>query len=278
MELLKRLNAKITNTAFLLFEKAQFRLFSKRKVNILFSPKQSWEQDLKDGFKYTGHEIAFEEFSPETIKRYDIIVPLTMDDLRYLHEIGESITDNPIPTPSMESILLCDDKQLFNKTLIANGFGDFIPAMDKVTYPYILKKRIDEWGENTHIIANAEQEEMLSLLVTDPDYLSQQLVVGSYEYATHLLIKEQKIICSLNIEYNFRTETPIKGKDKPIYKKICQSPYLDEFATVLSYIGFNGLCCINYKVHENRPLILEINPRFGGSLAPYFFSFIKQLS
>jgi predicted ATP-grasp superfamily ATP-dependent carboligase len=34
---------------------------------------------------------------------------------------------------------------------------------------------------------------------------------------------------------------------------------------------------VNYKVVRGLPYILEINPRFGGSLTPYFFSFIRHL-
>jgi len=31
-------------------------------------------------------------------------------------------------------------------------------------------------------------------------------------------------------------------------------------------------------VMRGRPYILEINPRFGGTLGPYFFSFIRHLN
>lgn len=279
MELLKRLNAKIINTSFLVFKIFQTLLFSKRKMKILFSPNEEWEQDIKNGFQYTQHEIAFEELSPDNLKHYDLVVPLTMRDLKYLHEVRDLITDNPIPIPSIESILLCDDKYQLNQKLITNGFGDFIPKMGAdLTYPYILKKRIDQWGDSCHIIFNSQQEQLFSDSLNNPEYLSQQLIVGAYEYATHILFKDQKIVCSLNVEYYFQTETPIKGKDKPIYRKVCGCPYLEEFSSILTLAGFNGLCCINYKVYDNRPYLLEINPRFGGTLCPYFFSFIYKAS
>ena len=35
-------------------------------------------------------------------------------------------------------------------------------------------------------------------------------------------------------------------------------------------------CCIHYKGAKVRLFLLEINPRFGGSLAPYFFSFVRE--
>ena len=42
-------------------------------------------------------------------------------------------------------------------------------------------------------------------------------------------------------------------------------------------VGFEGLCCVNYKYRDGIPKILEINPRMGGSLARFFFSFLRRL-
>ncbi len=84
-------------------------------------------------------------------------------------------------------------------------------------------------------------------------------------------------MCSLNIEYVFETRSAIKGKDRLRYKAVCSCPYLDVFSSILAAIGFNGLCCFNYKVANGLPMILEINPRFGGSLSPFFFSFVRHL-
>jgi len=205
-------------------------------------------------------------------------VPLTIRDLKDLNEVRNLIIENPIPIPGIESILLCDDKYLLNKTLIANGFERFVPIMGStLTYPYILKKSIDAWGKNSHIVADRQQGKIFSDTFTHPEYFSQEFIAGLYEYATHILFKDKKILCSINIEYAFETETPIKGIDKPIYTKICRCPYLDIFSSILMSIGFEGLCCFNYKVRDNSPFILEINPRFGASLCPFFFSFMRYV-
>jgi hypothetical protein len=280
MDKLKRLHPRIRETSFRAFcthERFRSHLFSKRKMKILFSRKEGWEQPIKDGFLNTPHEIAFEDFTPPNIKDYDLIVPLTLRDLKYLSKVRNLIIDNPIPIPSMESIVLCHDKYLLNQLLAANGFEPFIPKMGRpLTYPYILKKRIDEGGRNSHVISDARQEQIFSGTLTDSEYFFQDLIKGPYEYATHILFKNQRIMHSLNIEYKFNAEMPIKGKDKPIYSMICHCPYLDVFAAMLTCIGFDGLCCVNYKVSDNHPFLLEINPRFGGSLSRYFFSFIRH--
>jgi hypothetical protein len=274
----EQLNAKITNRLFLTYEILQSRLSSHQKIKIFFLDQKGWEPALKNSFKSTQYEITFGKLCSSNIKDYDLVVPLSMQDLKSLNKVLHLVEHNPIPIPSIESLLLCDDKYLLNQRLIDNGFGNFIPKMgSRLSYPYILKKSIDEWGKNSHVILDMQQEQSFTKLLDHPEYFSQTLVPGTHEYATHIIFKDQRIVCAINIEYGFKTDTPIKGKDPEIYRKVCSCSYLDVFSSILMSIGFEGLCCINYKVWNNRPLILEINPRFGGSLCPFFFSFLRHL-
>ena len=145
------------------------------------------------------------------------------------------------------------------------------------TYPYILKKKVDVSGENCHIIYDERQEQPFNKLLTDLNYFTQELIEGTFEYATHILFKGDEIVCSLNIKYVFDKEFPIKGKDKQLYKRITYCPYLETFSEILKSIGFEGLCCVNYKVRNKQPMIIEINPRCGYSLNPYLFSFVERV-
>lgn len=274
-----KIASKLTDKLFVLNESLQSRFAFRPKLKILFSDVEVWQKAIRPGFKLTQHEITFGELSPDKIKAHHLVVPLTIPDLKYLNEVRHLIVNNPIPIPSIETLSLCDDKVAFNQTLIEKGFADFIPTVGgEFSYPYILKKRIDQWGKHSHLILNAEQAQDFSDRLNHPEYFAQAFVQGRHEYATHIVFKDQKIVCSLNIEYGFTTEMPIKGKDHLIYRKICSCPYLDVFSAVLSSIGFEGLCCVNYKVWHDRPYILEINPRFGSSLCPFFFAFVRHLN
>ena len=185
LDRLKRVPSRITNELFLNYKIFQSR-FAKQKIKILFSHKPAWENSIKKGFEYTQHAITFGEISADNIKDYDLIVPLTIQDLKCLNEVRNLIVDNPIPIPSIESILLCDDKYLLNQTLMTKGFGNFVPQIGgALTYPYILKKSIDEWGVNSHTIADIQQEHFFLDTLTNSEYFCQELITGSYEYATH---------------------------------------------------------------------------------------------
>jgi len=271
----KQAEAKAGKWLFRLFSLFKERLFFKRKLNILFSKHPGLEQEVTNGFRFSRHKITFAELSSANIEDFDLVVPLYIRDLKYLNEVKHLIRDNPIPIPSVESITLCDDKFIFNQALIAKGFASFIPRMGGVlAFPYMLKKRVDDSSRNAHIISNSDEEQFFNNVISSPEYFRQEMIRGDREYATHILIKDRKITHSINIEYVFDTDLPIKGRNKAIYTKISRCPYLDTFASILAALDFEGLCCVNYKELDSQPFIFEINPRFGGSLCPFFFTFI----
>lgn len=268
---------KITKRLFITSEVIKSN-FPRQIKSILFSDHPGLKSEIEKCFKHTPYKIDFGEFTPDSIVNYDMIVPLTIEDLKGLNSYPNLIGDNAIPIPSIASITICDDKALLNNYLIENGYSFLIPKLEGTQkYPYILKRKIDYSGQNSHIIDNEHEELKFSALLKSSEYYSQAFIPGQYEYATHVLFKNQKITSSMNIEYFFESETPIKGKNTPLSMATCSCPYLDLFADILTLIEFEGLCCFNYKVYDNQPYLIEINPRFGSSLAPYFLSFINRL-
>lgn len=268
---------KINNKLFFLSLRLKNYLRSKKKLKILITDKKEWTHMVINGFKHTHHEVCFEQVSAEKVTNFDLVIPLTIDEMIQLNADRAKIENNFIPIPSKESILTCDDKMLFNAALIKNGFEKYIPKLGSNEYPYVLKKKVDAWGQHCHIISTPEQASQLQDLHTDTDYFQQKLIPGKYEYATHIFFKNNKIVSSINIQYAFETAAPIKGKDNFIFTRVCSCPHLKLFADILKVIGFQGICCFNYKEHEKQPFILEINPRVGASLCLYLFSFVDYI-
>jgi hypothetical protein len=242
--------------------------------NILFFDKPKWFIALKEAFKYSSHTINYGTLDDKCIDEYDLIIPLTLKNLTDSN-VRNLLKNKTIPIPSMDAILLCDNKIEFNKFMIANGFGSNIPALEKpFTFPYILKKNKDEYSENTFIIYNVEDEQNYAEQLNSADFFSQEIITGKNEYATHINFIDNKIVNSLTVKYIFKSEGVIKGKHDNVIITITYCPYLELFTSILQTIGFNGICCFNYKVKNNVPYILEINPRFGGSLCDYFYLFL----
>ena len=82
---------------------------------------------------------------------------------------------------------------------------------------------------------------------------------------------------TIKLRYTFYDEIPINGKSGFAYTRIAKCKCLATFSSILTAIGYEGLCCFDYKIANGKPKIFEINPRFGGSLGNYLFSFLNNL-
>jgi carbamoylphosphate synthase large subunit len=275
---MKKLSAFFVKGAFCIAERIKCYAASGKRQKILFSRKIEWQSVIEMGFWFTPHSIIFAEFTSDSVANADLVVPLTVGDAKLLHRMRERLVKHPIPIPELHAIELCDDKLRLNEALSANGFADHIPATKlPLELPYIVKQRIDEWGENSYIVRDKAQEQVIGAFISSDDYFCQQLVPGQHEHAVHILIRDNEIVCALNIEYEFVATSYVQGRDRPVCKTITQCQHLELFADMLNSIGFEGLCCIDYKLLAGRPQVLEINPRFGGSLCMFFFSFLRHI-
>lgn len=206
------------------------------------------------------------------------MVPLALEDLRYLSRLPPG-THNLIPVPSPQAIELCDDKVKFHACLVAHGFGPYLPRIDpQLGYPYVLKRNPDEAGEHCHIVLDAAAERALPAECAGADYFRQEFIPGRREYACHVLFIGGRIVHALTIEYGYDTDYPIKGRVAPRYMLIRRCPWLPLFARVLDALHFEGLSCVNYKLRDRKPMLLEINPRLGRSATGYFFAFLRHLA
>lgn len=270
--------ARRRNRIYVWREKAATLLSPGNDLKILFPVKPEWMQEILGGFRRTRYEIKFASLADAQLTAFDVVVPLQPEDFELLRKCPEILRKNKIPIPSDECVRLCNDKAELCQFLNRAGFEAFIPKLGPgLTPPYILKKRVGCWGQDCYVVHDAKDEQALSQELNDPAYFCQELVPGTREFATHILFLNGRIVKALNIMYEFETETAVKGQTPWLYRGIHRCPYLKLFTRILQTIGFEGLCCLNYKVAGDKPFLLEINPRFGGSLSPYFFSFLRHV-
>jgi hypothetical protein len=278
---LVKLNTYVYKTGYTFVELCLAYLYPKKEMRILFSKKNDFmERDIRKTLHYLPHTLTFGEINEQSIAENDLIIPLLIEDVLYLDQVRHLIKDNPIPIPSKESVLLCDDKFIFAQKMTEFGYGDYIPQINgDLPYPFFLKKKIDCGGENSFLVENHEQElDILKNISNLDDYFRQKFVSGTSEYSTHIYFNHQRIVRSITLEYMFEKDGSISGKDEKFGVKMHHScPYLDLFTNILNSMNYEGICCFNYKVIDKKPNIFEINPRFGGNLALYFFSFIRSL-
>ena len=276
---IQRISANMSKARFFALSTARELISPTPELRILFSENCWGEKIIRNGFRLLHHHIEFAAISPEKVKNYDLVIPLNMEDLRAMHTEPGLLTDQLIPIPTLEAIDICDDKFLFDQTLVEKGFKEYLPKVGQdLQFPFLVKKKISEGGFSCYFIYNEEQKEKFIELIESPDYFCQEIIRGKSEFDAHILFKNHQIAASITIENSFENDTYLKGIDKYIYTKIVKCPYLDIFSDILNSIGFEGLCCFNYKENNGKPSIFEINPRFDGSISRYFFTFLRHLN
>lgn len=244
-------------------------------MNILFSPSP-WERELVRIFRHTRHTVSFAELNGSNGASFDLAIPLTIGDSKSLFNNPDLYPNNRYTLPEAGIVDLLDDKPRFNKKLSDMGHGRYIPSGDGRNLPLMVKVNSGYYGDGCHVLRTEEDRVLHQDKLASPDYFTQEMIVGKREYAIHILIRNGRIIKSLGVEYRFDHPLPIKGQDAPREVVLVNDPYLRVWESILAELGYEGLCCVNYKMKDGVPLLLEINPRFGGSLATFFISFLRH--
>jgi hypothetical protein len=271
------LRAQAVSKWFLAREIAYAYFTRGQALKIFFSDREGWVQQLARKFRFTRHEVTFGDIRHADLSRYDIVVPLAMEDLRFLSDLPPG-TNKLIPVPARRVVDLCDDKLEFSRYLGSRGFDQWLPCVEaRPAFPYVLKRNPDEAGEHCHIVTGPEAERALPPECKGPEYFKQEFVAGRHEYASHILFVGERVVYALTIAYGYDTDYPIKGRSVPLYMMLCGCPWLPLFASMLTALDFQGLCCVNYKMRNGKPVVLEINPRLGRSATGYFFAFLRHL-
>jgi carbamoylphosphate synthase large subunit len=276
---LLKIYALFVNKLFI-YKSYLFDLISPSSIkNILYSEKEWWDQLLQKGPLASRFNMTFSKLENCNFYNYDVVVPLTISDLEICIDRKKQMANSVIPVPSHESFAICNDKRLFNDFMLSHNFSDYVPGELMVEqFPFMLKKIMDEGGENTFVVKNMHDMEKYKEQYDSLDYFTQNIIPGKKEYATHILIKDGKIVNALTIVYLFKTNSYVKGKDHYICRMVTRNKHLDLFENILESMQYNGLCCVNYKEQNGVPKIFEINPRFGGSLCEFFYPFIRKIA
>lgn len=250
------------------------------RYRVLASDHPGGRQGLERWFRRTGHELTFGAFDEATAGRYDVLVPLVIEDVRLLVACRGAAKRNLLPVPSGEVVDLCDDKLAFWHFAQEHGFGENTPRMaGEGEWPCVLKKRRSCGGGGTWFAGSREEEALVREEVDGMgDCFRQAVVPGAVEYAAHVLFLGGRVVRSVTFEYDMGGSGKVKGRDGPERQRMVRSRHDGVFVRMLSAMGYEGLCCIDYKVEGGVPKVMEINPRVGASLLPYFFSYLRSLA
>lgn len=217
--------------------------------------------------RYLDHarfEASFAPLDAVDPARFDLVVPLRVaqiDAARPAAAIGRAT----LPTRAL--VALADDKLAFNEWLVARGFGAHVPDLlgaAPAAYPYIVKARHGDFGLGCRMIRGPGEDDAGD----DAALFRQRAVAGADEYVLHLLRVGGRIRYHVAYRYDMAQPLAIRGAADAPVSIVPADPgdALDLCTAILDALEYEGTCCFNWKLEGGRAMLLELNPRFGGSL------------
>lgn len=240
-----------------------------RQPQILFGHHVTQMPAIARFVDHGRFQVSFAPFEAVDARWFDLVVPLRLDQMPAARAALARAKDGRhravLPTPGMVDLI--DDKLAFNEWLIAQGFGDAVPPLlgelpDR--YPYIRKTRHGTFGQGIRIVHGPEDGDE-----PVPGTFTQAIAQGRYEWVLHLLRVDGRIRYRLCYRYDMIEEATVRGQGHEPAETVPDDPgdALPLCEAILDALGFEGTCCFNYKRDAGgRVQLIELNPRFGGSL------------
>ena len=152
---------------------------SRRRLSILFSQHDGWEQPTRAGFAGLHHTLHFAPLAQADLSRFDLIVPLSLADARFLRGQPDRIRAHVVPLPDEACTALCHDKPRLNHTLIAAGFGGHVPPMGAdLAPPFVCKPSHGENSDHCLLVPDYAAILRLGPMLDQPGLFRQAAVRG----------------------------------------------------------------------------------------------------
>lgn len=255
--------------------------------SILISPKDYLRRAARRSPGEPDFSFVFSDFVTADLATHAAVIPTTLAEAHILQARRQEGGTVPALFPDAATIARCDDKLRCNEILIAAGFGAHIPPLGRPAegQPFVLKARHGEFGNGSYLIPDAAATERMAGLIAAPDHFCQSYVAADREYACHFLLQDGQLRYHMEVEYQMQPAPYIRSAENRGMTRQFGTPsrFRDLFLGMLAALGFTeGTCCIDYKIAEGRPMLLEATPRFGGSLSnclkPYALAYLTALN
>ncbi len=238
------------------------------RPRILFGDHRTQAPAIERFVDHERFDVRFEPFATANLADADLVVPLRVDQIEPARAVNAGGRRRAV-LPDRELVELCDDKLAFNLRLIALGFGDLIPDLlgdAPGIYPYVRKARRGDYGQGIRMVRGPGEEPGGD--EPSPDSFCQRAIVGEDEEVLHLLRVDGQVRYALAYRYVMAGALAVRGEtDRPVSTVPADvTTAIGPCTAILDALGFEGTCCFNYKLEQGRPMLLELNPRFGGSL------------
>jgi predicted ATP-grasp superfamily ATP-dependent carboligase len=207
--------------------------------------------------------------------RYDALIALDEDVIervlsvrceveRYTYDKGETIQvarSCGVPCPT---------------TFIARTIDEVLLFAERVGYPLVIKPRKSSGSRGLVVVRSADQVVDAWNLVSSvyPSPLIQEYIPnGGDALGVSLLVNRKQDVVASFVHRRLR-EYPVAGGPSTLRESTICPALLDQAARLLRKLEWYGVAMVEFKVDPRDGIakLLEINPRFWGSLALAIYS------
>lgn len=212
-------------------------------------------------------------------KKHEVLIPISTDSMLPISKnISEFEKIIEIPIPKYEQLLIAQDKNLTlkvsedlgipcPKTIIPQNLSQLKDIASKLAYPVVIKHREGSGAQGVvYAKSPADLIEKYSLMNQKQERpLIQEYIKGKGFGAFALFNKDSKPVATF-VHKRLR-EYPITGGQSTFCESVQEPAILEYGLKILKELNWYGLAMVEFKVDEfGEPKIMEINPRFWGSM------------
>ena len=234
------------------------------RPRVLFGEHSAQVPAIRRHLDADRYDATFGVLADADLTSFDLVVPLRVEEIATARGANADGRRRAC-VPDAATVALCDDKLAFNRRLIALGFGELVPALlpdPPGEWPFVRKARFGDFGQGVALVTSPGDD------VAVPDSFCQRAVPGEAEDVLHVLRLDGTTRFAVSYRYTMAQALSVRGAaDRPLETRpVDAAPGLEHCEPMLAALDFEGLGCFNYKWVDERPMIIELNPRFGGSL------------
>jgi len=246
---------------------ARFSRFSK-KFFLLPNPENKKEEFQKSLLKLLKNE------------NYSLIIPLEEGTIKAIYPIEKEVRGltNYISTPEkifdsandkFKTLTIAKNLKIpIPKSYCPKTESDLKMISKKIGYPLIIKPKISSGSRGIMKVNNGSEliEKYSKVSKKYPSPIVQEFIPSDGKgVLAGFLLKKGKVIADFS--YERLREYPLSGGPGTMWLSNDNIEVKEYGKRLLEKLNWNGIAMVEFKLDKKIPKLMEINPRFWGSLA-----------
>jgi predicted ATP-grasp superfamily ATP-dependent carboligase len=270
---------------------AVIRSLGKKDLNVIAGEKTRfatgfYSKYCKRRIVYPSPSLSSEKFIKKILdilkkNNFNVLFPVANESIYPIVKNKDELSKyTKIPLPSITIFMKAyDKKQTLRiakeinipcpKTYFVNNIKQIIDLKKKLEYPLIIKPSIS-YGSRGVKLCNSYKEliykyKNLSLFYND--LMIQEYIPSNEEIGVYTIFDFNSKPCAVTVQKRLRSY-PVSGGPSTLRKTIKNDDVIELAFKLLKKLHWTGVAMVEFRIDskDKKPKLMEVNPRFWGSL------------